>query len=58
MFKSPIFLQYLLLIGCWIACIVGYLMKIYPAVVIPIASMILIMGGIIINKQAYTRSGS
>ena len=50
MFKSPIFLQYLLLIGCWIACIVGYLMKIYPAAVIPTASMILIIGGIIINK--------
>jgi len=50
MFKSPIFLQYLLLIGCWIACLIGCLMKIYPVEVIPIASMLLIMGGILVNK--------
>lgn len=50
MFKSPLFLQYLLLVGCWIACIIGYLMETYSAEIIPIVSMILIVGGIIINK--------
>lgn len=58
MFKSPLFLQYLLLVGCWIACIIGYLMEIYSAEIIPIVSMILIVGGIIINKQTYTCGGS
>lgn len=51
MFKSPMFLQYLLLVSCWIACIVGYLMGSYRAEIIPIASMILIVGGIIITKN-------
>ena len=57
MFKSPLFLQYLLLVGCWIACIIGYLMKIYSAEIIPIVSMLLIIGGIIVNKQTYTCGG-
>ena len=50
MFNDSRFFQYIMLVICWIACIVGYLMGSYRAEIIPIASMILIVGGIIITK--------
>lgn len=49
MSNSKLFL-YILLVICWIACIVGYIMGLYPSETLPIASMILIVGGITINK--------
>ena len=42
--------SYILLVICWVACIVGYVIGLYPPETLPIASMVLIVGGIIINK--------
>ena len=50
MFSDSKIFQYILLVICWIACIVGYVMGLYPPETLPIASMILIVGGITINK--------
>ena len=50
MFNNSKIFQYILLVICWIACIVGYIMGLYPPETLPIASMILIVGGITINK--------
>lgn len=51
MFSDSKFFQYILLVICWIACIVGYIKGPYPPETVPIASMILIVGGIVINKS-------
>ena len=59
MFSDSRFFQYILLVICWIACIVGYVKGLYPPETIPIASMILVVGGIIVNKsQMYMRGES
>ena len=58
MFGNSKIFQYILLVICWIACIVGYIMGLYPPETLPIASMILIVGGITINKQNYMCGGS
>lgn len=51
MFSDSKFFQYILLVICWIACIVGHIKGLYPPETLPIASMILIVGGIVINKS-------
>lgn len=51
MFSDSKFFQYILLVICWIACIVGYVKELYPPGIVPIASMILIVGSIITNKS-------
>ena len=50
MFSDSKLFSYILLVICWIACIVGYVMELYPPETLPIASMILIVGGIATNK--------
>lgn len=50
MFSNSKFFLYILLVICWIACIVGHIEGLYSPEIIPIASMILIVGGIITNK--------
>lgn len=51
MFSDSKFFQYILLIIGWVACIVGYAKELYPPEIVPIASMILIVGSIITNKS-------
>lgn len=51
MFSDSKFFQYIFLVICWVACIVGYVKELYPPETIPIASMILIVGSIITNKS-------
>lgn len=58
MFSNSKFFLYILLVICWIACIVGHVMGLYPSETIPIASMVLIVGGIATNKQNYMCGGS
>ena len=60
MFSNSKFFLYILLVICWIACIVGHIMELYPSETIPIASMILIVGGIVIKSkdQMYMCGGS
>lgn len=48
--KSLIF-SYALLVICWIACVVGTIKGMYPTVTIPIASMILIIGGLVVQSR-------
>lgn len=58
MFSNSKFFSYILLVICWIACIVGHVKGLYSPEIIPIASMILIVGGIVTNKQDYMCGGS
>ncbi len=51
MFSNSKIFQYILLVICWVSCIVGYIKELYPPETLPIASMILIVGGIVINKS-------
>lgn len=51
MFSDSKFFQYILLVICWVACIVGHVKGLYSPETLPIASMILIVGGIVINKS-------
>lgn len=48
--KSLIY-SYILLVICWIACVVGTIKGMYPTVTIPIASMILIIGGLVVQSR-------